>query len=274
MSNFRVETEIQMQPTGSCTVWGDPHAIAFDSSASQETGAAPSIVNVFGHGDMWMVKSPLVSIQGRYGPTQWTENGLSATLAVAVGGVFLQGHVLVIEPQKGQITWDGELILREFPSEWSVQGLIAARYHEVEQPIDKAQLHRPIHAIDVELPLDVKLTVNRWSKHLDLIIHMRPQAGGQDGHCGNHNGDARDDTVDLIKARMELRVAKQDLLFPKPSALGDDAEPKVRELSVCAPPVRAKAEAQCKESLGTHAIGEVLEACVFDRCFGGEGFEA
>jgi len=80
--------------------------------------------------------------------------------------------------------------------------------------------------------------------------------------------------VDLIKARMELKVPDEDLLFPKPNPLAGDAEPKVRELSMCAADVRAKAEARCKESLGTLALGQVLEACVFDRCFGGEGFEA
>jgi len=275
MSNFRVETEIQLQPEGSCTVWGDPHAIGFDSAAAgQATGALPSIVNVFGHGDFWIVKSSQVSIQGRYGPTQWTENGLSATLAVAVGGPFLQDHVLIIEPKNGQITWDGEPILQEFPSDWSVQDLITAQYHELEEPIDRAQAHRPIHGVDVQLPQDVRLTVNRWAKHLDLVIHMRAQASGQDGHCGNFNRDASDDSVDLIRARMELQVPDQELLFPKPNPLAGDAEPKVRELSMCTPDVRAKAEALCKGSLGTHALGQVLEACVFDRCFGGEGFEA
>merc|ERR1712066_108787 len=88
------------------------------------------------------------------------------------------------------------------------------------------------------------------------------------------NSDASDDSVDLIKARMELKVPDRDLLFPKPNPLAGDAEPKVRELSMCTPGLRAKAEALCKESLGTHALGQVLEACVFDRCFGGEGFEA
>jgi len=274
MSNFRVETEIQLQPEGSCTVWGDPHAVGFDSAASQERGASPSIVSVFGHGDFWVVKSSLVSIQGRYGPTQWTQNGLSATLALAIGGPFLQGHVLIIESLNGKITWDGETVLQEFPSDWSVPGLVTARYHELDEPIDKAQGHRPIHGVDVDLPLGVRLTVNRWSKHLDVVIHMQAQSGGQDGHCGNFNGDAADDTVDLIKARMELKVSMEDLLFPKPNPFGDDAEPKVRELSVCAPAVRNKAEAQCKGALGAKALQQVLEACVFDRCFGGAGFEA
>merc|ERR1712211_182486 len=150
---------------------------------------------------------------------------------------------------------------QEFPSDWSVPGLITARYHELKEPISKAMLHMPmVHGIDVELPQDLRITVNRWSKHVDLVIHMRAQAGGQDGHCGNFNGDASDDSVDVIKARMELKVPDEDLLFPKPNPLAGDAEPKVRELSMCAPDVRAKAEAQCKESLGTHALGQILEA--------------
>jgi len=128
----------------------------------------------------------------------------------------LQGHVLIIEPLNGRIMWDKKPILQEFPSDWSVQDLVTARYYEAEEPIDKAQLHRPIHAVDVQLPQGLRLTVNRWSKHLDVIIHMQPQSGGQDGHCGNFNGDATDDTADLIKARMELKVSKKESLFPTP----------------------------------------------------------
>merc|ERR1712207_46106 len=150
-------------------------------------------------------------------------------------------------------------ILQEFPSDWSVQDLITARYHELEEPVSKVMAHRFIHGVDVELPLGVRITVNRWSKHLDLVIHMRAQASGQDGHCGNFNRDASDDSVDLIRARMELKVSDEGLLFPKRNPLAGDAEPKVRELSTCAPDVRAKAEAQCKESLGAHALGQVLE---------------
>merc|ERR1712107_497788 len=106
---------------------------------------------------------------------------------------------------------------------------------------------------DLDLPLGVRVRVNRWAKHLDVLITMRPQAGGQDGHCGNFNGNAGDDTVDLIKGRMDLKVSKKDRLFPKPSKLPADAEPAVREMSACPPSVRAKAEAQCKQALGTAA---------------------
>jgi hypothetical protein len=273
MSNFRVETEVQLRPEGSCTVWGDPHAVVFDSAVGIAASAASSLVNIFGYGDFWIVKSPLVSIQGRYGPTEWTENGWSATLGLAIGGPFLQGHKLIVEPLNGQMTWDGEPILQEFPSDWSVPGLATARYHEAEEPIDRAQLHRPVHGVEISLPSGVKLVVNRWAKHLDLTITMRAQEG-QDGHCGNFNGDVVDDTVDLIKARMELQVSKSDLLFPKPNPYRAEAEPKVRGLSACAPAAREKAEAQCRRAFGAAASQQVLEACISDRCFGGAGFDA
>merc|ERR1711933_385779 len=118
---------------------------------------------------------------------------------------------LIIEPLNGQVMWDGEPILLQLPSAWSVADLVTARYRELEEPIDKAQVHRPVHGVDVQLPLGVRLTVNRWSKHLDLVIHMLAQVGGQDGHCGNFNGAAGDDTLDLINGRMELKVSKRDL---------------------------------------------------------------
>ena len=39
--------------------------------------------------------------------------------ALAVGGSFLQGHKLVVEPLSGQITWDGVEILGALPSVFS-----------------------------------------------------------------------------------------------------------------------------------------------------------
>ena len=34
---------------------------------------------------------------------------------------------------------------------------------------------------------NVRVTINRWPKHIDAIIQMPQQLGGQDGHCGNFN---------------------------------------------------------------------------------------
>jgi fibro-slime domain-containing protein len=148
LSNFRVETEIRpVKPEGSCVIWGDPHATVFDSAVPNEGGAAASLVNIFGHGDFWVLKSPRISIQGRYGATQWTLNGQSATRSLAIGGPFLQGHSMIIDAMDGGILWDGDEILQDFPSEWKEEGLVAVYHHELPEPIDRAQSQRPIHGL-------------------------------------------------------------------------------------------------------------------------------
>lgn len=257
-------------------LWGDPHANVFDSVRPHDSRGA-SVVNIFGHGHFWVVKSELISMQGRYEATEWSIDGQSAMRALAIGGAFLQNHTMVIEARDGQITWDGEVIMQEFPSSWHAENWLAwARYHEHPEPIDKAQPFRPIHGVDVTLPLGVRVRVNRWAKHLDVVVTMRPQSGGQDGHCGNFNGNSTDDTIELIKERMDLRVPMQESLFPAPST--DDSEVAEHTLADCAPEVRAQAEADCKAKEiddGGEAMPEkYLEACVYDACFGGAEFLA
>merc|ERR1719356_245228 len=115
----------------SCFVWGDPHARVFDSMDSTEASApAQSIVNIFSHGDFWVVKGAQIHIQGRYGATVWAVSGLSATRALAIGGPFLQGHTLLIEPKDGRVTWDGKEILQEMPSGWTAPGVASAYVYE------------------------------------------------------------------------------------------------------------------------------------------------
>jgi len=87
------------------------------------------------------------------------------------------------------------------------------------------------------LPLGVKVTVNRWRQHLDVLITMQPQSDGQDGHCGNLNGDASDDDIMSIKARMDLRVSRSDSLFPTDfytlqGCYGDGGSSERRDLPV------------------------------------------
>jgi len=199
-------------PEASCLIWGDPHARVFDSAKA----GAPnqSVLDIFSHGDFWVVKSAAVSIQGRYGATVWATSGLSATRALAVGGPFLEGHKLVVEPKDGQILWDGEAILGEMPSEWAVPGLAKARLYSAERALDPALTYKSVATADIELPSNVRLIVNRWRQHLDVLITMPPQAGGQDGHCGNYNGNATDDAVDMLKERMHVRVVRSESLFP------------------------------------------------------------
>jgi len=61
------------------------------------------------------------------------------------------------------------------------------------------------------------MTINRWKENLAVSISMCPQAGGQDGHCGNYNGDASDDTAPMMLKRPEnfAEVLSRSSLFRK-----------------------------------------------------------
>jgi len=128
----------------------------------------------------------------------------------------------------------------------------------------------------LKLPHSVRVTVNRWAKHLDVLISMRPQRGGQDGHCGNLNFNATDDTLELISARMNLRVSAQDSLFPV--EILDTAEVTEKSIADCAPEIREQAQAECEQKQvsgdGEAASESFIEACVYDICFGGQDFAA
>mmetsp|Transcript_11110 Transcript_11110/g.34424 ORF Transcript_11110/g.34424 Transcript_11110/m.34424 type:complete len:375 (-) Transcript_11110:79-1203(-) len=276
-SNFRLETTFQMETAPpnpkveTCTVWGDPHVRMFDKFEDHAT-----IASFYNPGDFWLVKSPLVHIQGRYGTTQWTPDGQSALLALAVGGPFLQGRTLIVEPMDGSVTWGGQQILREFPSLFQEPGLLAASFHTGQGHISLAMSHLELKQVDLELP-GVNLTVNRWAKHIDVMITTSQQAAGGDvdGHCGNLNGDPLDDTAELIRARMGP-VRDEELLFK--GRLSDEAlvQPPERSLADCEPQVLKRARAACGRAFGGESQGaetdELQDACVFDVCFGGPAF--
>merc|ERR1712079_980704 len=62
-------------------------------------------------GEYYIVKSGIISIQGRYLPTKFT-NGLAVTKMVAIGGPLLKGNKLIIGPLAA--TWNGAPILTGF----------------------------------------------------------------------------------------------------------------------------------------------------------------
>jgi len=196
-------------------LWGDPHVNVFDRDVLHEHGRGASM-NMFAHGDYWLVRSSDVFIQGRYWSTR--EDGASSTRALAVGGPFLQNHTLIVEPLDGQVTWDGKAILQGFPSEEDIPSLLVARYHDAGNRIRDGLKHAVVGSVELELPLNVRITVNRWQDHIDVMITMRIFLDQKvDGHCGNFNGDASDDTAELIKARMTPQVFGVANLFVKRS---------------------------------------------------------
>jgi hypothetical protein len=221
-------------PTATCEVFGDPHIQVFDKPAEtmflqlNTEDRQPGEVGAFETGDFWLVKSDLLQIQGRYSTVKQRDSSKPFMTGVAIGGSFLQGNKLLIETMYQNGTkypegssahgsgakWKGKQILTTLPSEFEEGGLIKAKYHNESSVVQDPAKHT--RGIDVQLPRGVKLTVNRFPHHIGLAITMTRLAvgeGGQDGQCGNFNGNATDDTAELIQQRMGHQVAANDLLF-------------------------------------------------------------
>jgi hypothetical protein len=166
-----------------CTFWGDPHVITFDR-------ARPSF---YGDGEYWIVKSDQVKIQGRYMGTAYTF-GLAATNKVVVSGPFIQGHKIEVPNlEDGPILIDGKPALTSFGT---VQvGGAQITYDGNGELIDEATSVWAKKIVHMYLPGDIQMHVYRWSNYMDLKITMAPLAGGQDGSCGNFNGDPGDDRL-------------------------------------------------------------------------------
>jgi len=247
-----------------CMIWGDPHVDVFDNRLQEDSArSVQPFLPFYSSGDYWLVKSDRVKIQGRYGPTQWTVGGQSALLALAVGGPFLLNHTLIIEPMDGgNVTWDGKQILQDFPSEFMLRDFVRVSFNSSHQHIDDAQKNFPVHMVEAWMPRLVHLTVNRWAKHIDAIIRMVQQPGGQDGHCGNFNGNPNDDTKELIDERAGALVLAEASLFPSGS----------ERLADCPFANSAEARKLCEAAFAATDAKEQVEACVFDVCFGGKEF--
>jgi hypothetical protein len=243
-------------PPSSCLIWGDPHIETFDHGSA----------NFYGEGIKWLVKSPDVQIQARYKATPFT-NGLAATNEVAIGGPFLQGHVLKVgSMENGQITFDNEPILSSFGT-FDAAGLGTIIYSDRGDLVDQAQSHLKKHIVHMTLPNGVQVQVMRWSNHINLRLTMAPIAG-MDGHCGNFNADPGDDTTEQIRTRVGLGVAEPQSLFRNFQA----SVPGPRKhLGDCPADKRAKAEQACKTA-HPHITGVALTDCAFDACFAGEQY--
>jgi len=199
-----------------CAIWADPHVSGFDNTDNQGPGEFallqmlhsvkssslamsfdrhPTDVNAYGAGDVWLVRSKDVHIQGRFRYSGEFQPDRAAVGAIAVGGPFMEGHHLIIEPLDGQVTVDGQ---SHDSGVWS------------EDFIHIRQVDNVVKAI---LPLDVRLEVRRFEKHVDVKISMSKLDGSIDGQCGNYNGVAEDDDTGSLEGRNVLTVDKSQLLF-------------------------------------------------------------
>jgi len=194
---------------GDCLIYGDPHVITFDATQKlaaehptrreffQTRNRKAEEVNVFDEGNFWLVKSKDVHIQGRYNKRK--EHSTKTVLGgLAVGGPFLKDNTLIFRPLTGKITWNGKEILKHLGSRFS-NHLVQAKYHKGAESVNDG---RKGDGIDVTLPGNVKLTVNRFERGLAVKISMCKQKW-QDGQCGNFNGDVSDDTQEFLMSHVK-----------------------------------------------------------------------
>mmetsp|Transcript_38800 Transcript_38800/g.89566 ORF Transcript_38800/g.89566 Transcript_38800/m.89566 type:complete len:657 (+) Transcript_38800:969-2939(+) len=191
-------------------MWGDPHIVPFDRDVRMQNGRG-SNVDLYKYGDYWIVKSTDVHIQGRYWSSKYRGN--SMTRGLAVGGPFLKGNLLMVEPLDGSVKWNGVAVVTTFPSTFEAPDLIYIRYHDRAEVVRTGGNHRSIKGLEIMLPLGVRITVNRFSGHLDVLITMHTLPGGLDGHCGNCNHDETDDTRQKIYERSGQPCEPREDLF-------------------------------------------------------------
>jgi hypothetical protein len=250
---------VVLGPTGTCTVYGDPHILTFDKKHN----------DFYSQGEYWIVKSDTVSIQARYLPTPMT-HGLSVTKEMIVGGPFLKGHKLKINAR--QAFWDGVPILTSFPSKWSnADPPVQASYDSQGSTLQRGREGKALHIVHLTLPNGVSLQINRWTEategdYINTLLTM-PRQPNQDGHCGNFNGNAEDDDRMKIRARVgKTGVAPNELLFNRKTPVVAANRPDIND---CPTDTLHAAEESCKKK--EHSFFPSQE-CLIDVCFGGPGF--
>jgi len=244
-----------------CIGWGDPHVRTFDGARA----------DYYSSGEYYIVKSPLISIQGRYLPTEFT-NGLAVTKMVAIGGSLLKGNKLIIGPLTA--TWNGAPILTGFPSHFNQPGLLTVDYDNVgvlvDKPIDEAE-KKIVHVkIRDGTPEGLTVQVNRWTEspgneYVNWKISMHSQPG-QDGHCGNFNGNAADDDRLAVRDRVGKKgvPAGPELLFATKTPVTAADHP---DISDCPTATLEAAMAACKARFG--GMSPKL-SCLTKYCFVGK----
>jgi len=247
---------------GICLVFGSLHHTTFDGAA----------VDYFDEGTYWLVKTSHIHVQARYKKTP--DGGRAAVHEIAIGGRFLDGHILKVGPVNGgKITWGGQEIFQEF-GHFDPDGLGKLVYDDEGQLIDATQASLPQKIVHINFPRNFFAQVYRWENHLNIRIRM-PSAPGLDGHCGNFNGLQIDDEQISVANRIGVEVGHEHSMFDIYTARSTGPHVTMDD---CDEGTKAKAEQACKtdeDSLafkiankGKDQVSEaIVQGCMLDYCF-------
>jgi len=250
------------KPIGICTVFGDPHVMTFDGKRS----------DYYSCGEYWLVKSQKIKIQARYLPTKMT-SGLGVTKVVAVGGDLMKGHKIFVSATSATI--DGKPILGKFPDSYRIPNVVEVTYNGVGTLLQKGRQGKPLHIVHIKVfdgtPEGIQIQINRWTVasegnyvNVRISMHALP---GQDGHCGNFNGNAGDDGRIQVRSRLGTTgVPPGELLFKTKTPVVAANRPDINN---CEQSKLEGAKALCKKK--EHKFIPSM-SCLTDVCFGGKGF--
>lgn len=181
----------------------------------------------------------------------------------------MHGHKLVVGST--QAWYDGQLVMPTLGSMLRNE-IVTGNFDSIGDTMQKGREGKALKVVHLNLPLNVKVQINRWTEpsegnYVNAKISMSAQPG-QDGHCGNFNGNPADDDRLQVRARVgRTGVAQEDMIFPgqkTPITVGN--RPDIND---CPRPKMEAGKADCKKKerkfIPSHG-------CLVDYCFGGAGF--
>jgi len=166
-------------------------------------------------------------------------------------------------------------VLEAFPSDYSVPGLIEMHYNNVGEVLQAGREGKALHVVHIKIadgtPEGLLIQVNQWTEptegdyiNVKITMHQQP---GQDGHCGNFNGDPVDDDRLQVRVRMGKNgVDPPELLFKTKTPVVEANRPNIND---CPAAALENAHVVCKQREKKFIPSM---ACLVDVCFGGAGF--
>jgi len=198
---------------GTCSVAEDPHINVFDDVQVSllDVPAVHTVDELVG--DKWLVKSDRLKIQARFEDISEVKDGKVYMRAIALGGEILNHNIITVGSLEDPIKWNGENILDGQESSFYMRDgkfFVNATRGPSSLVQDPSQ-ENP--GVNIRLASGVSVVVNRQHHYINVAITMPQQHGGQEGLCGNFNGLASDDTLQMSNYRFNVHVSPDETLF-------------------------------------------------------------
>jgi len=188
--------------SGICKIFGDPHIRVFDAPKR-------GYQSMYRTGVFWIVKSDSVWIQGYYESAHKKRPMYTHVRKLAIGGPFLQGNTLMLEPTKIWWNGDGEIMNMGIDGEQSWTGMDGKVKVAMNIGSTKIKAYIDLPTDNILISVTIKLVGRNIIPLMSPVTLRATQITGQDGHCGNFNGIANDDLPDY-----RYEVEQKEKLIP------------------------------------------------------------